>query len=180
LNYFYGKDLVGKFKDVRTADRALTIQENSVNSRWKTMDEMRFAEGLPPLDNSDFPGMGAIPVYLANNPSFVSTFYQLGGVDGGNIEAMDGVGNLNESQAPEQMVNQLATDDVVRTAVLTELKRWRKVAKGSLRDTGYALSKSFETTIIPEYIYSDVERNLQTALSEDDVDTAFKMIKEGF
>jgi HK97 family phage portal protein len=181
LNKHFGDDLVGKFKDVRTADRALTIQENSVNSRWKTIDEMRFQEGMPPLDTEQFPDMGSLLVPLANNPSFIQAVYGLtANVDGGNIESPDGVGNLNESQAPEQMTNQLATGDITRTAILTELKRWRTVSKRAFNDTGFALSRPFDTNIIPRDVYLKVVQELQHVATEDGVDSVFKTIREEF
>ena len=42
---YWGENLIGRFADVRTADRALTIQENNVNSRWKTVDENALPRG---------------------------------------------------------------------------------------------------------------------------------------
>ena len=118
-----------------------------------------------------FPGIGNLPVQLANNPSFISTAYGMGGgVDGGNIEKPDDVGNLNESQAPEQMANQLATNEITRTAILAELKRWRKVAKRSLRDSGSPLAKTFATNIIPQDMYVNIIKDLTT----HDIDDVFE------
>lgn len=141
------------FDDIRTADRALTIQEKIVDTRYRTIDEMREQTGDPPFENERMPGFGGLPTALATNPSFVSTYFGLGpastpgrgdpdGIHGGRIESAEDVGNTNDSLAPERLVNvesgtnlpgiQKAVsrpDPVEREAYLSEFRKMKKVAQ---------------------------------------------------
>ena len=173
---YYDKSLTCKFDDVRTADRALNIQEASLKSRWRTINDMRARDGDPPLDIADFPGLGDLPVWLATNPSFVAVRYGLNErVDGGNIEALPGVGNLTDSRDPVGQVNQLVRDEYEKMATLTELKRWRTVARRALKNSE---SRIFVSNIIPDKLMNDIQEQIISAKSIDDLDRIFAKARE--
>lgn len=176
IRKFYDPKLLGMFDDVRTADRALSIQEDSLNSRWRTIDEMRAKDGLPPMDNSEFPGIGELLVWLATNPSFIATNYGLNNrVDGGNIETPPDVGNLNESLAPEAMANRLVNSQAEKVAILTELKQWKTVAKRAFRD---GENREFVCLVIPNELKLEIENGLKSTKSEDSIDKLFGDIRD--
>lgn len=176
IRRFYDRGLVGEFDDVRTADRALNIQEDSLNSRWRTVDEMRTKDGLPPLDNTEFPGMGQLLVWLATNPSFVATKYGLNNrVDGGNIETPPDVGNLNESLAPEAMANNLVNSQAEKLAVITELKQWKTVAKRAFRDKEH---RGFTCIVIPSELKDRIDNELLGIKSEKAIDDLFATVRD--
>lgn len=173
---FYDRKLSGKFDDVRTADRALNIQEDALKSRWRTINDMRARDGDPPLDIPEFPGMGDLLVWLATNPSFIATKYGLNKkVDGGNIETPPEVGNLNESQAPEASMNRLISSESEKVAVLTELKRWKTVAKRALNN---GEPRVFVSAVIPNELMSEIEYNVIGAKSIDEIERIFTEKRE--
>jgi phage portal protein BeeE len=176
IHRFYDDGLIGEFADVRTADRALNIQEDSLNSRWKTIDEMRAKDGLPPLENSEFPEMGSLLVWLATNPSFIATKYGLNNrVDGGNIETPPDVGNLNESLAPEALTNNLVNSQAEKLAVITELKQWKTVAKRAVRDNE---ERPFTCVVIPDILRDRIDGELKTIKTQTAVDDLFNKIRD--
>ena len=173
---YYDKSLTGKFDDVRTADRALNIQEASLKSRWRTINDMRARDGDPALDIPEFPGLGDLPVWLGTNPSFVATRYGLSQkVDGGNIETPPDVGNLTDSHSPAGQANQLIRDEYEKMATLAELKRWRTVAKRSLKS---GEPRAFASTIIPDELMHDIQEQLMGAKSIEELDRIFAQARE--
>ncbi len=176
IRKYYDKKLISQFDDVRTADRALNIQENSLNSRWATMDEMRALEGKPPMDIEGLDGIGELPVWLATNPSFIAVKYVMNNqVDGGNIETPPDVGNLNESIAPEAMANRLVNSEAEKAGVLTELKRWKTVAKRAVKS---GENRVFVSGVIPNILSDEIEHRLTYMKSNDDIDKLFDEMRD--
>jgi phage portal protein BeeE len=176
IQKFYETKYIGMFDDVRTADRALNIQEDSLNSRWRTVNEMRAKDGLPPMADPELPNIGELLVWLATNPSFVATKYGLNArVDGGNIETPPDVGNLTDSEAPESFTNRLVNSQAEKVAVLTELKRWKTVAKRALKS---GEPRDFISVVIPEILRDEIETGLLTAGSDTAIDTLFTEKRE--
>jgi phage portal protein BeeE len=172
---YYDPLLTGKFDDVRTADRALNIQEASLKSRWRTMNDMRARDGDPPLEIPEFPGIGELPVWLATNPSFVAVRYGLNErVDGGNIEAPPGVGNLNDSHAPLGQMNQMLSD-AEKMAISTELKRWKTVARRALSS---GEPRMFVSSVIPDDMMAELQSKVIGAKSIDELDVIFAKARE--
>lgn len=126
LHRYYNDKFFLQFDDIRTADRALTIQEKNIDSRWMTVNQMRAKSGDDDIDVPQLPGYGDLPVPLATNPSFVSLIYGLNqptgesgegedavddGIDGGSISNPPDIGNLPQSQDSLSVTNQLARGD---------------------------------------------------------------------
>jgi hypothetical protein len=130
---FFGEKLEVTFDDIRTADRALTIQEKIINSRTRTINEMREDDGLSPFPEDPFPGYGELPVQLATNPSFVQVFYDIGdngesSVDEGRIEKDPEVGNVDTLQDPSLSVAEASKmTKAIRIATTAELRSMKKV-----------------------------------------------------
>lgn len=172
IHPYYDDGKIGQFDDVRTADRALNIQEQSLTSRWQTMDEMRAHDGIAPMSDEQFPDIGSLPVWLATNPSFVGTYYGLNNrVDGGNIEAPPEVGNLQDSAAPEATVNRLVDSEAEKMACLIDLKRWNRVAKKALAN---GERKVFVSGVIPNELTDTIEKGLAFCKTAADIDELFK------
>jgi phage portal protein BeeE len=194
LNYFYSDQYYVKFEDVRQFDRAMAVQEHSVNWRAKTFDEARFDLGLPAYEHKMFPDMGGLPLHLAINPSFVSSIYiQPDNTIRDPQAKPDGVGNLPDSQSPESMTNMLTEsessnvplrsiniDRAINEATRQELKRYRTVLRGALRRGESLVDKSFDTSIIPIDIMTEIALELPSVVSDDDLTKAFSKYIEQY
>lgn len=184
INRFYEKDVFAVYEDPRTYDRALNIQESMIFSRWKTVNEMREIEGEAPLtDPPMMPGLGDLPVPLANNSSFVSTLYGIG-VNVGEDTKQPEVGNLSDFQDPESITNQMSRGDepaigneisvkAVHEGVKAELKRYKTVARRNLERQGDALAREFTTDIIPPDVYAELTKGLRDVASEEEIQELF-------
>ena len=76
---FYGNEFEGAFDDVRAQDRSLSLQENTIYFRSMTVDETREKQGMQPMKvPEELDGYGELPYSLANNPAFISSYYELG------------------------------------------------------------------------------------------------------
>lgn len=170
-----------RFDDIRATDRALTIQENTIRSRWMTINEMRATEGLTELEDDI---LGELLVPLANNPAYISQLQGLGnnkpggggGVNPAHIEGLPGVGNLGESQHFEAAANQAAggsISEMRRIAINAELKRFRTVAKRNFKASGNAMSRIFGTNVIPDDMFTDICADLEEAATLEDIDEVF-------
>jgi hypothetical protein len=188
INRFYPDDNVNaQFADPRTFDRALNIQEMMITSRWKTVNEMREQEGEVPLeDPKDMPGLGDMLVQHAVNSSFVATYFGLE-QDVGKDPDLPEVGNLNDFTDPEMLTNRLAREGseapgdglnpsmkAYTEGIKAEMKRWRTVARRSMRQHGDALERKFETDVIPMETQKAISSLLLLATSMDEVDEAFQ------
>lgn len=145
---YFEKNVEIVFADIRTADRALTIQEKIINSRTRTINEMREDDGQSPFIDDLFPGYGDLPVSMATNPSFVQLYYNIGAdslVDEGRIAKEPEVGNVNTLQDPSLTVAEAAKIVAMRQ----ELVQMKKVIK---KDP----NRKFVTEFINDDIYSEL------------------------
>lgn len=177
-----------RFEDVRQFDRALAVQEHSVNWRAMTLDESRFQLGLPPYRDERFDKMGNLLLHLAINPSYIQSLY---GLNESNIrdpqKKPTGVGNLPDSASPERMTNMLVEagsdanvstrsidiDSAINEAIRTELKRYRTVLLRTFRKHESVVDKSFDTDIIPFDIMSNIKMQLVSVANESDINEVF-------
>lgn len=186
LHQFYSNDLFFVFDDVRTADRALTIQEKNIDSRWMTINQMRAKSGDDDIDVPQLPDYGNLPVSLATNPSFISVLYGLNmtpdtgdnadGVDGGKVENAPEVGNLPQSQDSLSVTNQMARGDarpsrmvenirsfdaIYKEAFRGELKKMKTVYRRGLERDGNPLSREFVSDIIDDEMMDSIKSDIQ-------------------
>jgi hypothetical protein len=141
-----------------------------------------------------FPDMGGLPLHLAINPSFVSSVYiQPDNTIRDPQAKPDGVGNLPDSQSPESMTNMLTEsessnvplrsiniDRAINEATRQELKRYRTVLRGVLRRGESLVDKSFDTSIIPIDIMTEIALELPSVVSDDDLTKAFSKYIEQY
>jgi phage portal protein BeeE len=193
MNLYYANgrdtsDYLVRFEDVRDRDRALAVQEHSVNWRAMTLNEARFQLGLPPYNDNRFDDMGNLLLHLSINPSYIQSLY---GLDESNIrdpqKKPDGVGNLPDSASPERTTNMLVesgsdanvslrsidVDSAINEAIRTELKRYRTVLLRTFRKHESVVDKSFDTDIIPFDIMSSIKMQLVSVASESDINEIF-------
>ena len=200
---YYGKQFIGRFDDIRAQDRSLTLQENTIYFRSMSYDETRTKLGLPPFKCEYLDDFGELPYALANNPSFVLQYYNIGKIkDPG--EKPEGIGNLPDSLDSEQVVDELANadspeDDMEDTAgdaedtsdapekmidvgealveaIATELKRYRKVLLRDWRknnDVKSLVNRQFDTVIIPGEVMNKIKEDLPNVIGEEDIMNAF-------
>lgn len=164
-----------KFDDIRATDRALTVQEATIYSRWKTLNEMRAEQGFPPLEGPNAK-YGDYIVPFGTNPS---VYAQESGINihEGQQKKEPGVGNLSESQHPTAVANTLADNEGVGSqekafsmARVEELKKWRKVA---MKDKERA--KEFACEVIPEPTEKFIKAYLERAGEDVDLELVFSV-----
>lgn len=186
--FYPDEEIYAQYTDPRTYDRALNIQESMIFSRWRTVDEMREADGDPPLDDVEkMPGLGKLPVPLANNSSFISTYYGIGQASARDQAKPPEVGNLSDFQDPESITNQMSRGDepaigndlsvkslAEQQGIKEELKRYRVVAKRNLNRQGDALAREFTTDIIPRQIFDEITKSLRDVTTEDELQELFE------
>ena len=188
--FYPDDDIILEFDDPRTSDRALTIQENMIAARWRTMDDMREADGDPALEEFMGVDIGNMPVSLANNPSFLMSIMGLSGAMPQREQGDQEVGNLQDSLAPEAVVGQelgsgdaspdpqlngVNTKSVFKTAFNDELSRWKKVSKRNLARNE---SRLFVTDIIPSATKSAITVSLENADTPEKIDAIFAVMTD--
>jgi hypothetical protein len=184
LSKFYGPDFVGDFEDVRAQDRAIQIQENQVNWTGKTFDEARRDLKLPEYKEESLPGLGNLPVRLATNPSFVLQYFDIASTPDPE-ENPEEVGNLIESQDPEQLTNQMVEqpekaaidiESAINEGIKEELKRYQKVLLRTWRKREEAqdlIDRQFDSDIIFEDVFINIQTKLISVSSEEDIKAIF-------
>lgn len=187
IKRFYPGDAKARYQDPRTYDRALNIQEKTIDSRWNTPNEMRERDGDPPMeDPKGLEGLGDLPIPLASNASFVAQYFGIEGVSKRTPAAPADVGNLSDFQDPESLTNQLARGNdqaigneitvksAVNEGIKTELKRYRTVAKRNLTRHDNPLYRQFETDVIPKEIFLSVTKGLEKVATEEELMELFE------
>lgn len=199
INRFYPNDnVVAEYEDPRTADRALNIQASMINSRWRTVNQMREADGDPPLEEIDkMPGLGNLLVQQALNSAFLTTYYQLNPQKEQSLDVPDkkltSVGNLPDSQHPESLTNQMArggepatgnevniksfdVSDLTpaeREGIAQELKRWKTVARRQMAKSGDASDREFITDVIPEFMVNQIKSTIFPNIDDSELTEIF-------
>lgn len=185
---FWGNDISIEFDDIRDRDRSLNMQEDNINSRWRTINEMRESQGFPPLDDDE---IGDLLVPLATNPSYVSQVKGLT-IDNSKVETPDEVGNLPEARDAQAVTNQLARgntspqqaveamklaearesfETMQHELIRADLKRWRVVAKRSFTK---GVEREFVTTVIPSMVKKAINMEIESAKTVDEIDELFR------
>ena len=196
INPWYGKELVGEFDDVRAQDRSLSLQENTIYFRSMTVDETRSKLGLEPI-KTEFDDYGTLPYGLANNPAFISTYYELGPEpirDTG--EKPPEIGNVEDSQDQEALVENLSETDTPKpvedktktlslpdglqqaaeSGIKEELKRYRKVMLKSWKanqNPVELMTRVFDSDILPYETREEIQTKMVFVESEDDIKEIF-------
>lgn len=196
INPWYGSDLVGEFDDVRAQDRSLSLQENTIYFRSMTVDETRSKLGLEPI-KTELDDYGKLPYGLANNPAFISTYYELGPTpvrDSG--EKPPEIGNVEDSQDQEALVENLSETDTPTPAedktktfelpdglqkaaeegIKEELKRYKKVMLRSWRAKANPvdlMTKVFDSDILPYETREEIQHKMAFVESEEDIKEVF-------
>lgn len=196
LNPYFDANAVAEFDDVRTTDRALTIQEKIVDQNWETIEGMRLKDGQPLFEVPGMPDYVKLPVRLATNPSFVARYYNLGQVTDSKTKKPMGVGNLPGARDSEAMTNQLAREDmrpdnvmssaqkslddeIYNEAIKAELKRYKTVARRNFERAGNPLSRPFKSDIIPDELQEAIADGLEHAQEYDEISAVFDVLMEG-
>ncbi len=156
----YGPDLVCKFDEVRTKDRALELQEMAEYSKTHTMAEVRkkYYGDAPLGDERD----NLLPSQVtAQSASPVPT-----------LPATEVIPALPEPIAPVptdegMMESDPEEDDMIEA----EVKRWKRVTRKALK-AGRAIPE-FVTEIIPANDANAIRRNLKTVTKLEQVEAAF-------
>lgn len=188
--YYPDEDIVVEFDDPRTADRALNIQKSMIESRWKSMNDMRELDGEPPMKPLLGIDIGEMPVSLANNSAFIMS---LAGLNGARPQYQEGepeVGNLRDSLDPEAAVNEIVDSQspvpnlvpdgvsqksVLLTGMLTELGRWKTVSRRNLER---GENRDFITEIIPIPIQETLKTLIADAQDKDELFKAFDVAEQ--
>jgi len=166
----------------------LNIQESMIFSRWRTPNEMRENDGDPPMvDPEGLEGLGDLPMPLATNSSFVAQYFGIGGVSGREQAKPPEVGNLSDFQDPTSLTNQMSRGDepavgnevnvkslAEQEGIRAELKRYKTVARRNLEKTGDALSRSFETNVIPRQLFDELTAGLKSVATENELNELFE------
>lgn len=207
LGPWYDSNLIGEFDDVRAQDRSLSLQENTIYFRSMTINETREALGYEPMkvdltlgqdmDGAEVPErieFGDLPYALANNPSFITSYYGLGQPsvrDAG--KKPEEIGNLEDSLDQEALVEDLSGTDTPSTeekslvlppgmeealeqGIKEELKRYKKVMLRQYRKSKNPtdlITRIFDSQIIPLETRENIQRNMAFVESEDDIKQVF-------
>lgn len=171
---YYGEDVVIVAPNVIPQDRALEIQEYTIYSQDRTINENRKVLGLDEIK---------LPDELSELQSFVDTPVRIiaqaltrqGVANIGTLvddnEMAQTVGTLPGAQSPAAMVQDQA-GKATQIAIDTELARWRKVALKAIREG--KPQREFVSEVIPATIRESIATALAGASSEDDVRKAFQ------
>lgn len=197
LNPYFDDNSVAEFDDVRTTDRALTIQEKIVDQNWSTVEDMLLADGRPIFDVPNMPDYVKLPVRLATNPSFIATYYNLGAVSDADVEKPMGIGNIPGARDSRATTNQLARDDMrsgnilqsasksedmeleaLKEAVKADLKRWKTVARREFNSGNRPENREFKSEFFPEWITEAVVDGLANAETYDEISAVFDTTME--
>ena len=161
---YYGVDVAIVAPNIVPQDRALEIQEYTIYSQDRTINENRKLLGLGEVEVP--PELSEIKPFIQLPIRILQQALTRAGVD--NINTLtDPVGTLPGAQAPQAMVQAQAG----KIAIDTELARWRKVALKAVRE-GKA-QREFVSEVIPATVKSFIVEALSTATTENDVRKAF-------
>jgi hypothetical protein len=210
---WYGEDFIGVFDDIRAQDRSLSLQENTIYFRSMTVNETRGELGLDPMDVDFTVGMeeknemgekeetperveyGELPYSLANNPSFITSYYGFGK---GSVrdpgKKPEEIGNLEDSRDQEAIVEELSgtdtpepentksisvpdgTEQAIAEGIKEELKRYRKVMRRTFKQSNNPmdlLNRPFDSEIIPWETRETIQRAMAFVESDEDIMAIF-------
>ena len=158
-----------KSPDIVPQDRSLEVQEYTIYSQDRTVNENREEQGL---DKTDHP-RADVPVRLLTTPFTDPEESAQMGMEAlaaaGESHDEKEVGSLPGAKDPEAEVE----DEAQKIARKTELDRWKRVALREFRDGRAPAEREFKSVILSEDVRERVSAALRAAESEDDVKAAF-------
>lgn len=187
---YYGRNIIIAAPSIIPQDRSLLIQEYSMYSQDRSVNENRRVLGLPPVDlfekvepliakYEELTGMPPDMESLAskitsialmlNLPTRLLAYIQSNTFTSSmppaysNIEQPEQVGDITDSINPEHFVN----ENAVRMGMLSELNRWKKVALKEARDGRNPADRVFDTQVLPD----DRVESIRSLLNGTDLDT---------
>lgn len=182
LSPFYGEDIVIEAPNVVPQDRALEVQEHTIYSQDRTLNENREERGLdswkPPTELAGLAPWADVPVRLlsiaqAQAQNQAPPAQQPPQRFPAQDEDEPDVGNLPGAQDPAAMMDEQA-GRAYAVAMDTELKRWRKVALREWRAGHNPAQRPFASEVFPQDVRAAVLEALQDATTEGEVKAAFE------
>lgn len=182
---FYREDgLTAYARSVVPRDRALAVQEYTIYSQDRTVNENRAEQGLERLalpladvpvrllsqagQADDGPGVGSMAG--ADAPENVVSG-EAGKADG--LVGVDGLGRSDAGETPSVKANYPAGSAAEAEGLRVELKRWMKVALGEVRAGRPAAGREFASEVLPEAVAAMVRAGLESAADEAAVRSVF-------
>lgn len=169
---YYGKEYVIRAPIIIPQDRALKVQEYTIYSQDRTVNENRKELGLPPIMEDNLPPemvtlvqMCSLPVRLlayAQSNTFASDSYL---PDGSQALAAPDMPDMSGTLNPGHGLDTAAT----KAALLgqrDELKRWRKVALREARDGRDPGARQFSSDVLDLPMKTSLELMLRDANEE--------------
>jgi HK97 family phage portal protein len=182
---FYGEDgLTAYARSVVPRDRSLAVQEYTIYSQDRTVNENRAEQGLErlPLPLAD------VPVRLLTQAGLADAGPGVGSLEGADAPVNVAAGEARKAQladgsadpdgldgadVPSVKANYPAGSPAELEGLRVELKRWMKVALGELRAGRPAAGREFASQVLPEDVAAAVRAGLASAADEDAVKLAF-------
>ena len=172
---FYGGEVVFRAPNVIPQDRALEVQEYSIYSQDRSVDENRGELGLEPANlPPELKELATIPVRLLNMVRVAQeppTDPQQEGQEA--QEEPQQAGDMIGSQSPENVVDEQA-GKAIQLAIDTELKQWRKVAVKEYKDGRNPAERQFDCVAIDDTHKASILAALTVAEDESEVKAAFE------
>jgi len=158
---YYG-DVLFEAPNIIPQDRALEVQEYTIYSQDRSINENRQERGLEPAElPSDITELANVPIRLL---PFLKPM---------DPSPQPQVGDMLQSQSPQNAVDEQAGKAI---ALDTELKRWRKVALGELRAGRKPVERPFESAVIEPLHKASILAALTVATNESEVKAAFEAV----
>ncbi len=158
LPRYGGRQLVGRFEDVRVTDKDMKLREQEAFERSHTMKEVR--EEI----------YGDDPLGDERDDLLVS---QVGASSGGITEPVEPVNNVTPDNVMEETPDEEPQDNEANKAMRDDLARYQRKA---IKRIGQAVK--FDSDNIPEYVRNQIESELPACKTEDDVRHVFASVNK--
>jgi len=158
LPRYGGRQLVGRFEDVRVTDKDMKLREQEAFERSHTMKEVR--EEI----------YGDDPLGDERDDLLVS---QVGASSGGITEPVEPVNNVTPDNVMEETPDEEPQDNEANKAMRDDLARYQRKA---IKRIGQAVK--FDSDNIPDYIRNQIESELPACKTEDDVRHVFASVNK--
>ncbi len=158
LPRYGGRQLVGRFEDVRVTDKDMKLREQEAFERSHTMKEVR--EEI----------YGDDPLGDERDDLLVS---QVGSSSGGITEPVEPVNNVSPDNVMEETPDEEPQDNEANKAMRDDLARYQRKA---IKRIGQAVK--FDSDNIPDYIREQIESELPSCKTEADVRNVFASVNK--
>lgn len=158
LPRYGGRQLVGRFEDVRVTDKDMKLREQEAFERSHTMKEVR--EEI----------YGDDPLGDERDDLLVS---QVGSSSGGITEPVEPVNNVSPDNVMEETPDEEPQDNEANKAMRDDLARYQRKA---IKRIGQAVK--FDSDNIPDYIREQIESELPSCKTEADVRKVFASVNK--